>query len=66
MTIIKHTEKVMRESINIHKVAKQDKWGQKLETLVLQRLPSNIFPELCQHVTDTQYGLLFQFNDVNY
>jgi len=64
MTIIKHTEKVMRESINIHKVAKQDKWGQKLETLVLQRLPSNIFPELCQHVTDTQYGIDSHYSDL--
>jgi len=63
IAVVTHVEKVLRESVNIRKVTKDDLWGRRLEMQVLQRLPKDVFHELRNHFTNTQYGIDNHYTD---
>jgi len=64
IAVVTHVEKVLRESVNFHKVVKDDLWGRELETKVLHRLPNDVFQGLNEHFTNSQYGIDNHYSDL--
>lgn len=63
VTVIQHCEKVLRESVNVKQVTKQDQWGQVIEIKVLQSLPP-VFQDLEQHFRDSQHDIDSHYTDL--
>jgi hypothetical protein len=63
IAVIQQAEKVLRETVNVRQVGKDDQWGQKLELKVLASLPT-VFQELDEHFKNSQFGIDSHYTDL--
>ena len=61
--VIQQAEKVLRESVDIHRVMKEDKWGHVIEMKVLERLPP-VFLDYKDHFRNSCHGIDSHYTDL--